>query len=162
MAVPEVIAWEDVAGFRYLRKKRADLHDDLHLVEFLESLDAEPVTLADLKDLHVHMISASTDEAHSWPAFKCLYAEVEVDGKLHVLNNGKWYEIASDFTSQVLRDYQAIAEFAVDLPQCIVRSEGDYNRAVAQERGMCCLDNDPIVHGGGTQQDRILRSSITR
>lgn len=149
MAVPEVISWEDVAGFRYLRKKRADLHDDLHLAEFLESLDGDPVTLDDLKDSPVHMISASTDEVHSWPAFKCLYAEVESDGKLHVLNNGKWYEVASDFTSQVLRDYQAIEESAIDLPRCAVRSEGDYNRAVAQERGMCCLDNNPIVHGGG-------------
>ena len=96
------------------------------------------------------MISASTDEAHSWTAFKCLYAEVEAKGRLHVLNNGKWYEVASDFTSQVLRDYQAIAGvLAVDLPQCAVQSEGDYNRSVAQAKGMCCLDNTPIVHGGG-------------
>ena len=37
----------------------------------------------------------------------------------------------------------------IDLPDCAVQSEGDYNRAVARERSMCCLDNDPIVHGGG-------------
>jgi uncharacterized protein (TIGR04141 family) len=149
MAVPEVIQWEDVAGFRYIRKKRADLHDDLHLADFLESLGADGVTLAHLKDEDVHMISASTDEARSWPAFKCLYGEVEVDGKLHILNNGKWYEVAADFTSQVIRDYEGIPESTVDLPHCAVRTEGDYNRAVAEARGMCCLDNDPIVHGGG-------------
>ena len=53
MAVPEVIAWEDVAGFRYRRKKRADLHDDLHLVDFLESLalGTDSVTIDDLKEL---------------------------------------------------------------------------------------------------------------
>jgi uncharacterized protein (TIGR04141 family) len=149
MAVPEVIQWEDVAGFRYIRKKRADLHDDLHLADFLESLSTDAVTLAHLKDEDVHMISASTDEAHSWPAFKCLYGEVEVDGKLHILNNGKWYEVAGDFTSQVIRDYEGIPESTVDLPHCAVRTEGDYNRAVAEARGMCCLDNDPIMHGGG-------------
>ena len=95
------------------------------------------------------MISASTDEAHSWPAFKCLYAEVDVGGKLHVLNNGKWYEVASDFTSQVIRDFEGISESTVHLPHCAARTEGDYNRAVAAAGGMCCLDNNPIVHGGG-------------
>lgn len=149
MAVPEVIEWGDVAGFRYLRKKRAELHDDLHLADFLESLGAESLTLAHLKNADVHMISASTEEAHSWPAFKCLYAEVEVDEKLHVLNNGKWYEVAGDFTSQVIRDYEGISESTVDLPPCAVRTEGDYNHAVAEAKGMCCLDNNPIVHGGG-------------
>jgi len=152
MAVPEVIAWEDVAGFRYRRKKRAELHDDLHLADFLESLDlgADSVRLDDLKDSLVHMISTSTEDAQfSWPAFRCLYGEIELDGKLYVLNNGKWYEVAADFTSQVIRDYLAIDESTVDLPRCDVRTEGDYNRAVAQARGMCCLDNDPIVHGGG-------------
>jgi uncharacterized protein (TIGR04141 family) len=151
MAVPEVIGWNDVAGFRYRQKKRADLHDDLHLADFLESLElgADLVTLDDLKQSMVHMISASTNEAHSWPAFRCLYGEIEIDGKLYVLNNAKWYEVASDFTSQVIRDYQTIDESTVDLPECGVRTEGDYNRAVAQSRGMCCLDDDLIVHGGG-------------
>jgi uncharacterized protein (TIGR04141 family) len=152
MAVPEVIGWEDVAGFRYQQKKRAELHDDLHLADFLKSLElgTDSVTLDDLRESVVHTISASADEPrHSWPAFKCLYGEVEVEGKLHVLNNGKWYEVANDFTSQVIRDYQAITQSTVDLPDCAVKTEGDYNRAVAEARGMCCLDNDPIVHGGG-------------
>jgi uncharacterized protein (TIGR04141 family) len=152
MAVPEVIAWEDVAGFRYRRKKRAELHDDLHLADFLESLDlgTDSVTLDDLKGSLVHMISTSTEDAQSsCAAFRCLYGEIELDGKLYVLNNGKWYEVAADFTNKVIEDYQSIHESTVDLPRCDVRTESDYNRAVAHAKGMCCLDNDPIMHGGG-------------
>jgi len=149
MAVPEVIEWADVAGFRYLRKKRADLHDDLHLNDFIASLGSDAITLTQLKEADVHMVSASTENTLSWPAFKCLYAEAEIDGNMHVLNNGKWYEIAHDFTTQVLRDYEGIPESSIDLPHCAAKSEGDYNRSVAEARGMCCLDNDPIMHGGG-------------
>jgi uncharacterized protein (TIGR04141 family) len=35
MAVPEVIDWSDVKGFRYLREKHADLQEDLDLPSFI-------------------------------------------------------------------------------------------------------------------------------
>ena len=149
MAVPEIVEWADVAGFRYSARRDASVEDDLHLPEFLAALNADPLTLEALKRAKVFMISASSDNATQWPAFRCLYSEIELNGKLYVLNNAKWYEIARDFTAQVLSDYRAIPHSTVALPECTFSNEGDYNRAVASANGMCCLDNDPIQHGGG-------------
>ncbi len=150
MAVPEVVDWEDVQGFRYFTPKRGELLNDIGMESFLHRVDDRPITAEMLEDEMVYMISTRTGEWSSrWTAYRCTYAEIEHDGKLYILNNGQWYEIDKDFTDSVLAGYHSLPRSTTVLPDYAQATEGAYNRAVATSLGLCCMDNDPIVHGGG-------------
>jgi len=117
MAVPEVVNLSDIKGFRYLRGKRADLHDDLDVSDFLKEFN-NPVTTELLKLSQVFMISAATDDgAEQWSAFRCIYSEITLHGEVYILNNGKWYKIAKGFTDQVQEDFNTIARATIALPE---------------------------------------------
>ncbi len=151
MAVPEVINWSDLKGFRYGNRKNADLHDDLNVSDFLAALNGIPPTIEILKGQHVCMISAETDDvALHWTAFHCLYAEIPLDEQLYILNNAKWYAIAKSFSDQVFADYQAMPASPIQLPDCNGGDEETYNTAAAASlAGSCCMDQKFIYHGGG-------------
>ena len=151
MAVPEIVDWVDVKGFRYARRKRADLKPDLDVSDFLTALEGEEVSLDLLKGTRIYVISARSDEAFDhWSAFKCLYAEIERGDKLFVLNNGRWYEIDKTFTAEVAREFNRIPESTIVLPDYAHVDEGAYNEALpAAVTGSHCMDQKMIEHGGG-------------
>lgn len=149
MAVPEVVEWSDAAGFRYLRPKRADLHNDLHIADFIDSLGGREIAVEVLREAPVFLVSASTGNATRWSALRCTYAELEDGESLYVLNGGKWYQIARGFTEQVLNDFNAIEPSSLNFPACTFTVEAEYNQATAAQMGMCCMDEKLIMHGGG-------------
>lgn len=151
MAVPQIIDWAAVAGFRYIRPKQAELKDDLTLEDYLEASDDSSPTLDSLKSHHVYPISAvDGDQIDHWSAFRCMYAEIEARNKLYILNNGNWYEIARDFSEAVENDFLSTPESAVDLPDYTTGSELAYNTDATIHLGnACCMDQRTIVHGGG-------------
>src|SRR5260370_4812091 len=98
MAPTEVLEWVDVKGFRYAQHKKADIKPDLDLPRFIASINRASIDLDLLKKTPVFVISAKTDhEMMRWNAYKCIYAEIEYQGRICLLNNGKWYEITNDF-----------------------------------------------------------------
>lgn len=151
MAVPEVINWSDISGFRYLRAKSATLEDDLDIEQFADSLVGSPLTIDELKDAAVYAISAHADDVFlRWSAFRCTYAEVELHGGTYVLNNGRWYEIARDFTEEVQRDFTGVPDSTLVFPDYVTGDELAYNTsATAALGGACCMDQELINHGGG-------------
>jgi uncharacterized protein (TIGR04141 family) len=150
MAVPDLVKWDDVKGFRYLQPKRGALHDDLNAFELLKEFGS-PVTADLLKHLQVFMISASTDdESERWSALRCMYAEITLRGEVYILNNGNWYKIAKGFTDQVQKDFNSMRRSTIALPDCTVTKEGDYNIAAAAAlANACCMDGELVMHGGG-------------
>lgn len=111
MAVPEIVDWASIAGFRHVRAKRAELHDDLNISDFLEGFQDGRNSMENLKNDHIFAISAEDGETlYRWSAFLCTYAEIDLKGKFHILNNGKWYEIARGFTEDVQRGFSRIED----------------------------------------------------
>lgn len=151
MAVPEVVEWSGIAGFRYIKAKKAALHEDLDISEFISELKGNQLTEDLVKNSSVFMISAINDDVSSrWPVFRCIYAEKGLGGKLYILNNGKWYEIAQSFTDEVQRDYANMPHSAIPLPDCVFNDEAVYNVAATQSiPSSCCMDGKLIMHGGG-------------
>lgn len=150
MAVPDVLDWAVISGFRYRRPKRADLTNDVTLEGFLAEAD-EAVTIDSLKADLIYAVSAEDDDqAEKWSAFRCTYAEVELSGQIYVLNNGKWYQIARDFSEEIENYFTNIPESEIVLPDYAGGKEGDYNIvAAASLAGACCMDQQTIIHGGG-------------
>ena len=151
MAVPEILDWADISGFRYARPKRPELQDDLDLESFLQILEDHPVQLDGLKNTDIFAISARNNEiSHKWPAFRCLYAELGLLGRLFVLNNGRWYEIDQGFTDQVQRDFAGTTDSDIALPDYSGGDELTYNtHAAGNHPSAFCMDTKFIMHGGG-------------
>ncbi|MEG3180777.1 TIGR04141 family sporadically distributed protein [Sphingomonas sp. LT1P40] len=151
LAPPEIVDWVKIKGFKYGAPKRGTLHDDLEMADFLASLDGKAVTLDVLKGRLVHAIAVDDDESiEHWSVYRCIYAEAPMGANVCVLNNGKWYEIAGNYTQEVQQDFQNMPESAIALPNYAHESEGAYNIAIAKEMaGAVSFDADMIPHGGG-------------
>ncbi len=148
MSVPEVINWEDLKGFRYRRQVRADLQEDLGMDSYLDATGS-PTDIEVLKADFVYMISLTNDIVSArWSAYKCTYAEIEYEGELYVLNNGKWYQVEKSFTDYILRNYESVIPSSIALPECNEVDEQSYNIAAATALGAHCMDRDLIYHGG--------------
>ena len=151
MAPPDILDWISVAGFKYAKRKTAELKDDLDVSEFVASLGEKQPELDVLKSAQISVISTKNDEeiAH-WTAYKCIYAEIENDGKMYILHSGKWYEIAKSFTDEILKSFTDTLDSDVGLPDYAHENEGKYNQALpAVLEGAHCMDADMIIHGGG-------------
>ncbi len=117
MAVPEVIEWEHVSGFRYGSGRHCPEYHDIHLDQFLKSLsDPDEIT----KDVLVHRSVLCIDNEglpfEKWPVYRCLYGEIDHDGNSYVLSGGKWYRVANDFVAEVNEAYLRIPTYSVHCP----------------------------------------------
>lgn len=151
MAVPEVVDWVDIQGFRYLQQMDVDLKDDIDVQDFIAACGGGTIDIDRLESSFIHVISSKKDQViESWSAFDCIYAELEYEGKICVLNNGKWYEIVKDFTQQVKEEFQNIDRSSMTFPQYNHGNENEYNKeAATQIPNACCMDKEVVVHGGG-------------
>jgi uncharacterized protein (TIGR04141 family) len=151
MAVPEVVDWVDIKGFRYLRQKEVDVHDDLDIKDYIAASGRATFDINFLRDTCVYVISSKRDDViNSWSVFDCIYAEMDHAGKVYILSNGKWYEIVKDFTKQVKEEFERILESTISLPDYNHEDEKQYNEAAAlQIPNTCCMDRREVVHGGG-------------
>lgn len=156
MAIPEIIEWEDVAGFSYSNKKE-DLVSDILLQDFEKSLSDSQKKALDidfLKNRKITCFRSSSDQEYvSWSAFNCLYCEVTKDGRKILLSNGKWYEIAKGFVDEVETSYKNTMDNSVGVNyiDCnIDEHEDKYNERLSKKIGGVLMDRKNITYGGGS------------
>lgn len=157
MAVPEIIEWEHVSGFKYSQAKDEKPKEDIDIDGFLGSLSddqKESLSIDVLKKKMIYCIDSQNGETrHRWNAYSCLYCEVhDEQKKTYLLSNGKWYEIESDYAQEVNAEFEAFrnAGSALTLPAYNHSNENDYNKAIATKSSdnFHCMDCDCISHGG--------------
>ena len=156
MAIPEIIEWEDVAGFSYSNKKD-NLVDDILLEDFQKSLSDSQKKLLDidwLKKKKISCFRSSSDQEYiNWSAFDCLYCEVTKDRRKILLSNGKWYEIAEGFVDQVETSYKNTIDnsLGINFIDCNKKEHEDkYNKRLSKEIGGVLMDRKNIIYGGGS------------
>ena len=158
LAIPEIIQWDQVVGFMYTCGKKV-IHTDITMDGFLTTVTNDVITLNLLKKRKVFC----ADEDHncvnrSWSVYRCLYAELDMNGSKYVLNDGKWFRIEPDFVSKTNLAYSNIASSDLSLPNYRHDSEGDYNRYVSQldpTEYALLDDKNKVFHGGGRGQVEI-------
>lgn len=150
MAVPEIIEWNALAGFKYNSRKRDEPKGDLDINEFL--IDTGLTGAATLDDLYnTPVTSWETDAEHykmKWDAYRCLNAEVTISQKLYILSNGKWYYIDRDFVNSVRSVVDSIPLWSQALPIYNHADEAEYNIDLAAQLSGHCMDADNIMYGG--------------
>jgi uncharacterized protein (TIGR04141 family) len=151
VALPDVIDWANLEGLRFT--PRGETLDDVDIPTLLDALGSE-IDIHSLKRKTLYAISATTEAVvNSWSFYKCIYAEIEVRRKQYILNNGQWYEIATDFIDHINKEYESIPLSTLKLPDYNHRNEGEYNaHACSTNRDLFHMDRKNIAIGGGANR----------
>ena len=160
LAVPEIVNWDEIDGFRYGRYKRNPSHHDLDLRAWLTELRTTPrkgfsATEIDLRLLETRRVLALDDQGvtkHKWSIYKCLNAEIEGDdGAAYLLSAGKWFRVARNFVQATNDYFDQLPRFDRALPEYCHEGEGSYNKSVAHSDPdfYALMDNKHIMFGGG-------------
>lgn len=141
MAPPEIIDWESVDGFSFVKsaasKPELTLDSFFHQIRKADDLSVE--RLKKRQKVFVHW--ANTVEAvPRWPVYRVLVVERERNGRRYALSGGDWYEIEKGFAQKIEKRVAKITSAGLRLPAAgRNENEGDYNARVAG-RGIYCLD----------------------
>jgi len=166
MAVPDVITWNNVGGFRFpgSRGIRVEYHD-VHLGHFLESLgDLTALDEDLLKTRTVESLDRDGKLLQRWRAYRCLYCELDHDRDAYLLSGGNWYRVRRDFVQQVNAAVDEIPEYEGTFPEYDDNSEGEYVKRVAKSdpATLAPMDGKTIMYGGGPSKiefcDLLTRS----
>jgi uncharacterized protein (TIGR04141 family) len=137
LAPPEIIDWAITEGFRYNTRKGATVYSDLDLHNyFAEDGSANELTEGRLKqDRIYHVRSDDPDHHRSWSFVSCVVGECKYKKGRYILNEGKWYEIESNFLKDVEEFIKSIPSTEINLPSYADANEGAYNKRVAKKNG---------------------------
>jgi uncharacterized protein (TIGR04141 family) len=158
LAVPDLIDWGDFGGFRYSTSDRQGVLEDIGFETYLEYVrrPTETLDLNTLRRHQVHWVSAASDlPREQWPIYRCIYAEIESRGNTFLLNNGKWFQVASTFMAEVNRSIARLPETTrVRLPEYDDEDESKYNLRVSRSdpTRIALMDQKNVQYGGGTNK----------
>lgn len=155
MAVPEVISWEYIQGFKYAGQ---ELHNDIDINVVTASFRDGLTHAGQLKSKTIYAISATDGQSiyTNWQAYKCVYGEVSYLGKEYCINNGRWFRIDIDFVQRVNEDYERIPISNIAFSPCPDgKKEEEYTQdyVATNPSHLLCMDRKVIGHGGG--QSRV-------
>jgi uncharacterized protein (TIGR04141 family) len=154
LEAPEVIEWR-ASGFRTSREPGGVTHAFPELDPYLESV-RRPPTISDLAVNHsLELISDESNETIArWPVYGALNWELDLDGDVYVLAEGRWWKIDEGYRARIDGVIANIAEADLERPDFDpVEWEIDYNRRLAGHRpGRALLDRElaRFKHESGT------------
>ena len=157
LAIPEVVDWELVYGFKY-KPSDGEVKEDIDIRDVLPPDDSlkKKVNLGWLKRKTVLCVSSDSEESiYSWPLYNCINYEIKRNGKdnsTYLLNAGKWFKIDTDYVKSVSIDINSIPEYNnFQFLKHEGEPEGDYNKKVYDANNQRCvlMDKKNIPYGGG-------------
>lgn len=152
LAVPELLDWNQVGGFRYSTSKKSEVHADIHFETFLPTIKSESISKKYLSLRKVFCISAADDHVvGAWSVYRCIYAEIDRQDKTYLLTDGKWYCVDPDFVRKVNNYVRSIRKSKIKFPLCGNIPEIEYNRRFCKTdpNHLAFMDGKLIPHGGG-------------
>lgn len=136
LAPPELVDWERTSRFQYHSESRKNiLRRELRLTDYLGSLSEdklEGLTREKLRSNEIRAVGADGLTVDAWPVWRCLYGEVELEGKTYILDDGDFFEISETLLGPLDADLESITEFSGTLPDWVdKRPEDEYNLEAA-------------------------------
>jgi uncharacterized protein (TIGR04141 family) len=154
LAVPEIVDWARVRGFRYSGSPRKAMYHDLHLQEFLEHVDdPDALSLDRLRQRRVFCFEEDDRLLEHWTVYRCLNCELDYRGGSYLLSGSKWYSVVKEFVHRVNDEFGRIPRYDRTLPDYTDadESESHYNDRVVRESAgrFALMDCKDIPIGGG-------------
>lgn len=133
LAVPEIIDWDRVVGFKYSMSAKSGRVYDVSIQEFVETLGDKELDKHTLMTKKIYCVDADDAPVLDRPAYHFIYAELNHDGETYLLSNGTWYRVDHDFVSQVNKYYENVTKYKKALPIYDDETEAEYNKRVAAQ-----------------------------
>jgi uncharacterized protein (TIGR04141 family) len=151
LAVPDMLDWSTVNGFRYSTADKRPQYDDIHLSTFLRSLkNPSELSLSSLKQRRVFCMGHNDEVIKSWSVFKCLYCELDHGSKSYVLNAGNWYSLEQDFVETINQSFTRVPAYSGSFLDFDDDNEARYNeRLVRNDADTYCLMDRQLTYRGG-------------
>lgn len=153
LSIPEIIIWEDIAGFAYKKRKEPVIRQDIHLDKWHEEVVKEDdvIDIDYLKRKKIFLYDIDHEQYDLWPVYHCLNAEIDFEGQKYIFTDGAWYLLNTDFVGEINHFYEGIDESDVTLPPYGTRKEPEYNDYVASinPADFFLMDRKVITIGGG-------------
>lgn len=157
MAVPEIIAWEDIENFAYripsanLKKAGPALYPDIDLDSWLaETGLEETVTLGHLKNRKVFQCYKDGRDPTSWSVYRCLNAELDLNKQKYILNDGDWYSVDGGYVKEIDKFYHSIPASNLSLPCYGAKKEPQYLAEIPKTHPQyAVMDRKTVMIGGG-------------
>lgn len=136
LAVPGIVNWEVVSGFKFTQSAREGVSNDLHLPGLVQAFPNEEPNLQFLWKHYAMPVDEEERVLDSWPIYRCLHCEIDDGGKSFILSAGRWFEVDKDFVNDVDSAFKSIPRYGKPLPIYNHADEDDYNKsAVAESQG---------------------------
>jgi uncharacterized protein (TIGR04141 family) len=132
LSVPEIIDWDRVVGFKYASAVSSPRHFDISIPDFLETFKGKTLDAQNLRHRKILCVDSEDIVVYERPAYRFIYAEINFQSDVYVLNNGKWYKVNFKFAEQVNNFFTRVTKYAKSLPIYNDETEGDYNKRVAR------------------------------
>ena len=154
MVPPEVIDWYDKEGFSYT--PAGEIFEDIGFPSFVtaKEIAVNDATLELLHSSKVYYHSLSQSLSYlDWPAYKCVYCELDVKEGRHILVAGSWYAIDKEYSKNIDEQIQCLNNYEgeCDFIRYGRVNEKDYNNDLykANKSKAVLFDRDTITYGGG-------------
>jgi uncharacterized protein (TIGR04141 family) len=160
---PKIVDWETQTGYSFDQRARTARHPTLQLSQLIDYMADHGVkpSAESFKEQAVHVNDANYESIKRWSAYRCVYAELPMDGNTFILRNGAWYAVSDDFVSRIDKTLSSLEIDKQDMPVYKHPSEGAYNESVAQDTaGYELLDKKNISFGGA--YDKIEFCDLVR
>lgn len=154
LAIPEIIDWEQVQGFKY-KTRDEEVKEDIQIEDVLPPDDElkDKVNVVWLERKNVLCVGADNEAIiHEWRLYDCINYELKKDKETFLLTGGKWFKIDTKYVEFVAGEISHIPEYKnFKLLSCGGEKEGDYNKKVADSDKKRCflMDKKLIPYGGG-------------
>jgi len=151
LAIPDILDWSQVSGFRYSQANRRPEVYDIDLRSFLDTVtNPQDLTEDQLRNRSIFCMDLNDQEIRHWSVFSCLYCELDYRGHSYVLNAGKWYLLDKDFVNQVDSAYAKLPKYSGSFAEYDDATEGEYNkRIVGKNRNEYYLMDRDLTYLGG-------------
>ena len=150
LAAPDIIDWNRICGFTYAQTKRMPVLYDMHL-NTLREFWAGEITLKRLQSRQVGAVDENDLMVTSWPVYKCIHAEIQVEDGEYLLTNGNWYQISRNFVDVVDQAVRRIPVYAGELPAFGhqgEKTEPEYNQLACSSRNdLHCMHGNLLNRG---------------
>lgn len=157
LAIPELIEWEQIRGFAYkymsesLTKPGPVLYQDLDIDEWVKvARISTGLTAEQLKRKKVFLYWQDGRPASLWSIYRCLNAEIDLNHKTYILNDGDWYNIETGYVNEISAFYGSVPNSKIKLPPYGTNTEPNYLKSVAANPGgYALMDHKEVMIGGG-------------
>lgn len=149
LAVPDIVDWALVNGFKFTLSASEGVSNDLHLPGLVQAFPNEEPTLRFLRKHYAMPVDDEEKVLDRWPIYRCIHCEIDDGDKSFILSAGRWFEIDKDFVTDVDSAFKSIPRYTKPLPIYDHADEDGYNKSVvADSQGQWCLMDKKMLPVG--------------